>query len=206
MCGGTCTFIRTYAYTYARIYLVPSPAGRPIGGRRPCVNVWRRARILSARVVGENTSGVHAHCTFRVLECWQRQSDCRIINVTWYKNELSVKRSARRKKCMCYIRCTHAVLTWLFRSVADSEVRIGKAISYATKALGYSELRLNRELAVNHFLRGHGVFVSLPTGSGKSLCYCLLPKTFDFLWQRIESTQSIVVVVSPPSCPQISEA
>ena len=90
--------------------------------------------------------------------------------------------------------------------MADSEVRISKAICYATKALGYSELRPNQELAVKHFLRGHDVFVSLPTGSGKSLCYCLLPKAFDFLWQRIESTQSIVVVVSHRSCPQISEA
>ena len=92
------------------------------------------------------------------------------------------------------------------RSMADSKVGISKAISYATKALGYSELRPNQELAGKHFLRGHSAFVSLPTGSGKSLCYCLLPKAFDFLWQRIESTQSIVVVVSPRSCPQISEA
>ena len=90
--------------------------------------------------------------------------------------------------------------------MADSEVRISKAISYATKALGYSELRPNQEFAVKPFLRGHDVFVSLPTGCGKSLCYCLLLKAFDFLWQRIESTQSIVVVVSLPSCPQISEA
>ena len=92
------------------------------------------------------------------------------------------------------------------RYFAHCEVRISKAISYATKALGYSELRPNQELAVKHFIRGHNVFVSLPTGSGKSLCYCLLPKAFDFLWQTIESTQSIVVVVSSRSCPQISEA
>ena len=85
------------------------------------------------------------------------------------------------------------------RSITVSEVRISKAISYATKSLAYSELRPNQELEVKHFLRGHDVFVSLPTGSGKSLCYCLLPKAFNFLWQRIESTQS-------PTCPQISEA
>ena len=86
-------------------------------------------------------------------------------------------------------------------SSVDSLIRISKAISYATKALGYSELRPNQELAVKHFLCGHDVFVSLAC-----LCHCLLPKAFYFLWQRIESTQSIVVVVSPRSCPQISEA
>ena len=90
--------------------------------------------------------------------------------------------------------------------MAGSEVGISKAISDATKALGYNELQPNQELAVKHFLRDHNVFVPLPTFSGKSLCYCVLPKAFNFLWQRIESTQSIVVVVSPRSCPQISEA
>ena len=37
--------------------------------------------------------------------------------------------------------------------------------------------------------------MSLPTGRGKSLCYCLLPKAFDVL--RKVRNQSIVVVVSP---------
>ena len=84
----------------------------------------------------------------------------------------------------------HAVLTRLTDPWLTPKFnRISKAISYATKALGYSELRPNQELAVKHFLCGHDVFVSLA-------CHCLLPKTFYFVWQRIESTQSIVVVVS----------
>ena len=103
----------------------------------------------------------------------------------------------------------HAVLTWLTDPWLTPKFnRISKAISYATKVFGYSELRPNQELAVKHFLCSHNVFgiAGLPTGSGKSLCHCLLPKAFYFLWQRIESTQSIVVVVSSRSCPQISEA
>ena len=42
-----------------------------------------------------------------------------------------------------------------------------------TRELGYSALRLNQELVVSHFLPGNDAFVSLCTGSGKSLCYCL---------------------------------
>ena len=58
-----------------------------------------RARILAARVVGENMSGVfYAHLTCALPECWQRQLDCRIINITCYKNVISMKRSARRQK------------------------------------------------------------------------------------------------------------
>ena len=63
------------------------------------------------------------------------------------------------------------------------------AITGAAQKLGYRELRPNQELAVRHFLRGHDVFVSLLTGSGKSLCYCLLPKAFDFLRQSVESSE-----------------
>ena len=44
---------------------------------------------------------------------------------------------------------------------------------------------------------GSNVFVSLPTGSGRSLCYCVLPNVFDFLPKRDSLNGSIVVVVSP---------
>ena len=40
------------------------------------------------------------------------------------------------------------------------------------------------------------MFVCLPTGSGKSLCYCLLPKVFDKLKPPCTHS-SIVAVVSP---------
>ncbi len=69
------------------------------------------------------------------------------------------------------------------------------AIAAAVRKLGYSELRPKQELVVKKFVRGQDVFVSLPTGSGKSLCYCILPTVFDGL-RKVEG-QSIVVVVSP---------
>ena len=55
-----------------------------------------------------------------------------------------------------------------------SSERVQKAIDEATKLLGYSELRANQAQVVSHFLSGRDVFVSLPTGGGKSLCYCVL--------------------------------
>ena len=42
------------------------------------------------------------------------------------------------------------------------------------------------------FTQGHDVFVALPTGFGKSLCYCYLPYVF-----RGFTNGSIAVVVSP---------
>ena len=80
-----------------------------------------------------------------------------------------------------------------------SSERVQKAIDEATKLLGYSELRANQAQVVSHFLSGRDVFVSLPTGGGKSLCYCLLPKAFDILrgTSSCSKTQSIAIVVSP---------
>ena len=49
--------------------------------------------------------------------------------------------------------------------------------------------------AIVQFCRGQDVFVSLPTGSGKSLCYSCLPWTFDLL--KKHSSQSIIIVVTP---------
>ena len=66
-------------------------------------------------------------------------------------------------------------------------------VSAAAQALGYTSLKSEQETALLSFLGGRDVFVSLPTGYGKSLCYAALPATFDSLRQAT----SIVVTVSP---------
>ena len=71
-----------------------------------------------------------------------------------------------------------------------SEAAISETIDGASAWLGYGELRESQLLAATHFLRGKDVFVSLPTRSGKSLCFYLLPKAFDFL--RRTCNKSIV--------------
>ena len=46
------------------------------------------------------------------------------------------------------------------------------------------------------FVEGRDVFVSLPTGYGKSLCYALLPAIFN-MRNRLTEKTSICLIVSP---------
>ena len=76
-----------------------------------------------------------------------------------------------------------------------TDTEIISAISLAGERLGF-QLRPRQQEVVLAFLRGRDVFVSLPTGSGKSLCYSILPWAFDLLRKRAAES-SVVVVVSP---------
>ena len=64
---------------------------------------------------------------------------------------------------------------------------------------------LMRTISDCRCLKFSGNFTGLYSKISSAYRLSMLP-SFDFLCHRIESTQSIVVVVSPPSCPQISEA
>ena len=74
-------------------------------------------------------------------------------------------------------------------------MELESALDKAALEMGYTSLRQKQRDAVIGFLRGRDVFVSLPTGSGKSLCYAILPRVFDTL--RGKSSKSIAIVVSP---------
>ena len=71
-----------------------------------------------------------------------------------------------------------------------------KAMEIAAKEMGYATLRDKQKEAILGFIHGRDVFVSLPTGSGKSLCYSILPKVLDSLKRR-KNANSIAIVVSP---------
>ena len=55
------------------------------------------------------------------------------------------------------------------------------AITESGEQLGYDKLRVKQIEAITSFLQGNDVFVSLPTGYGKSIIYAALPYAFDKL-------------------------
>ena len=60
---------------------------------------------------------------------------------------------------------------------------------------GY-KLKKEQEEAIRKFISGKDVFVCLPTGYGKSVCFMFLPEIMDVVHSRISRT-SIVLVVTP---------
>ena len=57
---------------------------------------------------------------------------------------------------------------------------VNDAIKHAFLTLGYAAATSDQDKAVREFLEGKDVFISLPTGEGKSLCFATLA-VFDFL-------------------------
>ena len=72
---------------------------------------------------------------------------------------------------------------------------ISSSATIAATSLGYQSLRSEQKEAIATFLRGNDVFVALPTGYGKNLCYGCLPLAFDVLWGT--EKKSIAIVLSP---------
>ena len=86
---------------------------------------------------------------------------------------------------------------------ADNDAKANareEAILSSAKELGYDCLKPKQLEVLSEFVSGKDVFVCLPTGSGKSLCYALLPLVFDKLTRdhhKPQQTSSFIVVVSP---------
>ena len=75
-----------------------------------------------------------------------------------------------------------------------------RIVEASARNLGYQSLREEQTEAVKAFLGGRDVFVALPTGSGKSVCYTVLPVVVDNLRKELQmevSAPSCILVVSP---------
>ena len=74
---------------------------------------------------------------------------------------------------------------------------VDSAIVQAARKLRYGEVKSEQSRVIREIVAGNDVFVALPTGYGKSLCYALLPLVFDFVRGRPLQASSIVLCVSP---------
>ena len=71
-----------------------------------------------------------------------------------------------------------------------------EAISEVSRNHGYERLKEEQLLAIEKFVTGSDVFVSLPMGFGKSLIYGLLPAVFDRL-KGCREPISVALIISP---------
>ena len=74
--------------------------------------------------------------------------------------------------------------------MATEQSRVDQAIEAACTKLGYARLIPEQEKAVRSFVSGRDEFLSLPTGSGKSVYFAALPWIYDELHQRKEDSIS----------------
>ena len=58
-------------------------------------------------------------------------------------------------------------------------VSVQQVITQSVKELGYHQPTDDQAEALQKFVSGHDVFISLPTGSGKSLCFACVSLVFD---------------------------
>ena len=65
-------------------------------------------------------------------------------------------------------------------------------VETVTSRLEYAMLKKEQKDATLSFVLGRDVFVALPTGCGKTICYCCLPMIYDQLKGR---TGSIAVII-----------
>ena len=74
-----------------------------------------------------------------------------------------------------------------------------QVICNSVQELGYDRPRPGQLEAVLQFVSGRDTFISLPTGSGKSLCFASLPLMFDKLCEVTDTPNyhSISIVLSP---------
>ena len=94
--------------------------------------------------------------------------------------------------------CSGVSIPQLKCSVPAETVDI--AILHAVQQLGYDRPTPEQGAAICEFLLGKDVFVSLPTGGGKSLRYASLPLAFENLLHAAgedRQASTIAVVVSP---------
>lgn len=60
-------------------------------------------------------------------------------------------------------------------------MELDSILSRAAERLGLSGLKEMQEISIKAFLNGNDVFLTVPTGYGKSIVYGILPYAFDLM-------------------------
>ena len=60
-------------------------------------------------------------------------------------------------------------------------MEVARAIQEAVRKMGLEDLKEKQNETVTAFLRGSDVFLTVPTGYGKSIVFGVLPYAFDFM-------------------------
>ena len=71
---------------------------------------------------------------------------------------------------------------------------VDDALAFATSKLGLEDLKHQQKRALQSFLRGHDVFVCLPTGFGKSVVFQAAPFCHEFM-NKVDGNSFVIVVV-----------
>ena len=69
-------------------------------------------------------------------------------------------------------------------------------IDFVSRRHQYETLKEEQKKVILNFIDGRDVFVCLPTGFGKSICFILLASIYDVLHHR-PNGKSILIVVAP---------
>ena len=72
-------------------------------------------------------------------------------------------------------------VNWSGYARLSLSVKLSEILAETIKELGLSSLKPKQEEAIRAFVSGKDVFVSLPTGYGKSLIYGILPLIYNKL-------------------------
>ena len=83
----------------------------------------------------------------------------------------------------------------LGRKITGRELHVSMLVAF--QALGYDCPTPDQKEVITSFVKGHDLFVVLPTGSGKSLCFVSLPLVFEQLLKPTDQVVSLIVVVTP---------
>ena len=77
------------------------------------------------------------------------------------------------------------------------EEMLEKALLEAAQhIMGYQSIHPQQCVMIKHVVQGRDVFVSLPTSSWKSLCYCCLPLVFARVRPQFTSHVVVVIIMS----------